>query len=154
MRYYFYTLNKVEYPEDKILNDVQRLEGELLEKASKTNDPKEKAWYLHGVMFGHEVKHDRYTSNKKYELQNGQDIRFFSRYGVKETDEEGYNQIVEDDKRIVKSFNEKTLRLLSEFNQRTDGWHFPFYVDAESKSHLRWILNKMFPEYDTFILNK
>jgi hypothetical protein len=61
------------------------------------------------------------------------------------------DKIVEDDKRIVSSFNKKTLNLMDKFGHKKDGWHFPFYVDAESRSHLKWRLKQMFPEYKEFI---
>lgn len=86
--------------------------------------------------------------SEEFEFQNGQDARYFTRYGVKEVDEEGYNRIVEDDVRITKSFNEKTLGLMDKFNHRKDGWHFPFCIEVESKSHLRWKLNEMYPDYE------
>lgn len=76
------------------------------------------------------------------------------RYGIKEITEEGYNIIVDDEKRIVKNLNEKSLKLLKKFDHRTDGRHFPFTVEAENKGHLKWILKKMFPDYTDFILMK
>ena len=106
---------------------------------------------MSGVAQSHELKYNRNKYNEQYEFQNGQDARYFRRYGVKEIDEETYNQITEDDRRIVLSFNQKTLYLMDKFGHRKDGWHFPFYVDAESRSHLKWKLKQMFPEYEEFI---
>jgi len=132
--------------------ELLKLEDELLAKASKTNNKNEKAWFLHGVSLSQKNRHIRREASKKYEFQNGQDARNFRRYGVKEITEEVYNQILEDEKRIVSGFNHKTLDLMDEFDHRKDGWHFPFYVDVENKSHLKWKLKQMFPEYKQFIL--
>lgn len=150
--YYFYTLNEDRTPSCEIMDDIEKLETELLNKASKTEDKKLQAWYMHGVGMSHRLKNDRIRNREAFEFQNGQDARYFVRYGVKEIDEEDYNRIVEDDKRIVSRFNEKTLKLMDKFNHRKDGWHFPFKVEAESKGHLKWKLKQMFPEYSEFIL--
>jgi hypothetical protein len=141
MRYYFYTLNKEHRPEDRVL------EKELLTKSSNTNDKELFSWYMIAVAQLQKLR----KRDEQYEFQNGQDARYFVRYGVKEINEETYNQIVEDDIRIVSGFNQKTLDLMNKFGHRKDGWHFPFYVDAESRSHLKWKLKQMFPEYKEFI---
>jgi uncharacterized protein YneR len=141
MRYYFYTLNKEHRPEDRVL------EKELLTKSSNTNDKELFSWYMLAVAQLQKLR----KRDEEYEFQNGQDVRYFVRYGVKEINEETYNQIVEDDIRIVSGFNQKTLDLMNKFGHRKDGWHFPFYVDAESRSHLKWKLKQMFPEYKEFI---
>ena len=120
MRYYFYTLNEQREPEDKTTDKIEELEGELLKKASKTEDKELIAWYMSGVAQSHELKYNRNKYNEQYEFQNGQDARYFRRYGVKEIDEETYNQITEDDRRIVLSFNQKTLYLMDKFGHRKD----------------------------------
>jgi hypothetical protein len=152
MRYYFYTLNEEVYHENKSIDKMLELEDELLVKASNTNNKKEIALFMHGVSLSHKIRHDRSELSKRYEFQNGQDARKFRRYGVKEIDKEVYDLILEDDKKIVSGFNQKTLDLMDKFGHKEDGWHFPFYVDAENKSHLKWKLKQMFSEYKQFIL--
>ena len=141
--YYFYTLNGVQYPEKIIKYDEYLKEN--LEKYIKEKD-----------VLGLEIVSDAIQSQKSFDevdsLQNGQNARYLSRYGIKEVTEETYNIIVDDEKRIVKNLNEKSLKLLKKFDHRTDGWHFPFTVEAESKGHLKWLLKKMFPDYTEFIL--
>lgn len=147
-KYYFYTLNKEQTPSDKIMDDVERLETELLDKSSKTKDKELKSWYMYGVAMSHDLKNNRRRNREEFEFQNGQDARYFVRYGVKEIDENSYNCIVEDDKRIVSSFNDKTLKLMEKYNHRKDGWHFPFIIEANDRSHLKWILKNKYPNYE------
>jgi len=147
-KYYFYTLNEERNPSDKIMDDVERLETELLDKCSKTRDKALKSWYMSGVAMSHELKNNRIQNREKYELQNGIDVRFFKRYGLKEITEESYNEIKTDDERIVKSFNEKTRSLLLQYNHPIDGWHFPLIIEANDRSHLKWILKNKYPDYE------
>ena len=142
--HFFYVLNKVEYPEKIIEYDEYLIDSQL--NFLKNKDTL-------GLIITSSAINDSMDFNESYLLPNGQDVRYFTRYGVKEiSEEEGFNEIVEDDKRIVKRFNNKTIELLNKFGHRTDGWHFPFKVEAESKSHLIWKLKKMFPNYSEFIL--
>ena len=143
--YYFYTLQGEEYPEKIIKHDEYLREN--LEKYIKEKD----ALGLK-IVSGAIESQEHY--HKRDSLQNGQNARYLKRYGVKEVTEETYNIIVDDEKRIVKNLNEKSLKLLNKFGHRTDGWHFPFTVEAESKGHLKWLLKKMFPDYTEFILMK
>ena len=143
--YYFYTLNGVQYPEKIIKYDEYLKEN--LEKYIKEKD-----------VLGLEIVSDAIQSQKSFDevdsLQNGQNARYLSRYGIKEITEETYNVIVKNEQRIVKNLNEKSLKLLNKFGHRTDGWYFPFTVEAQSKGHLKWLLKKMFPDYTEFILMK
>ena len=140
--YYFYTLNGVQYPEKIIKYDEYLKEN--LEKYIKEKDA-----------LGLKIVSGAIESQEQYDKrENGQNARYLSRYGVTEITEETYNIIVNDEQRIVKNLNEKSLKLLNKFGHRTDGWHFPFTVEAQSKSHLKWLLRKMFPDYTEFILMK
>ena len=141
--YYFYTLQSDEYPEKIIKHDEYLREN--LEKYIKEKDAL-------GLEIVSGTIHSQKSFDKVDSLQNGQNARYLKRYGVKEVTEETYNIIVDDEKRIVKNLNEKSLKLLNKFGHRTDGWHFPFTVEAQSKGHLKWLLKKMFPDYTEFIL--
>ena len=140
--YYFYTLNGVQYPEKIIKYDEYLKEN--LEKYIKEKDA-----------LGLTIVSNAIESQEQYDKrENGQNARYLSRYGVTEITEETYNIIVNDEQRIVKNLNEKSLKLLNKFGHRTDGWYFPFTVEAQNKSHLKWVLKKMFPNYTEFILMK
>lgn len=141
--HFFYVLNKVEYPEKIIEYDEYLRDSQL--DFIKNKDTL-------GLIITSSAIDDSMDFNESYLLPNGQDVRYFTRYGVKEIDEEGFNEIAEDDKRIIKRFNNNTIELLNKFGHKTDGWHFPFKVEATSKSHLIWKLKKMFPNYNEFIL--
>ncbi len=143
--YYFYTLNGVQYPEKIIKYDEYLKEN--LEKYIKEKDAL-------GLTIVSNAIESQEQYDKRDSLQNGQNARYLSRYGVTEITEETYNIIVNDEQRIVKNLNEKSLKLLNKFGHRTDGWHFPFTVEAQNKSHLKWLLKKMFPDYTEFILIK
>jgi len=152
--YFFYTLNKQRTPTDKNMEEIHKTERELLKKASETKDKQLQSWYMHGVAMSHGLKNDRMLRSEQYQFQNGQDARYFVRYGVKEIHEKDFLEIEADEERIVKSFNEKTLKLMDDFGHRKDGWHFPFSIDAESKSHLKWKLKQMFPDFEEFIFKQ
>lgn len=68
------------------------------------------------------------TSTGEYILQNGVDVRRFREEGIKEISKEDYDRIVEDDKRIVASRNEKSKKLIAKYLPKDfeNSWHRPF----------------------------
>ncbi len=143
--YYFYTLNEERLPKYEIdfYKKVNKLEEEALAKNN-----------LGSVLLIHQYKNFFHEESEKFELQNGQDARFLVRYGCKEVSKDIYEAIKEDDHRIVKSFDERSIFLLKQFNHRTDGWHFPFKVEAKNRLELRRKLKSMFPKFEEFCFLK
>ena len=126
--FYFYVLNdcsvpvKDDYGELEYIRDVKH--------ALKNKNP----LLLDKANICADISRNR---RELFEIGNGIDVRSFRYTGeVKQTSEIQYEFIVQDDIRISQSFSEKTKRLLTEYGFKTDGWHWPFKIEASSEEEI------------------
>jgi hypothetical protein len=74
----------------------------------------------------------------RYSLGNGIDVRELYFTGeIKQISEEGYNEILEDDERIMANMSDKEKDLLTKFGFDLEGWHRPFKIEAKNKIYLK-----------------